>query len=115
MELKNISAFLLIIFTINCASATTLTVGVNNGSNSNFSSIQEAINFAQENDSILISKGNYSETLTIDKQLKISSISRNPKDVIINPNISSRPIIHVTSDNVEIAIVTILNNATFCV
>lgn len=110
MELKNISAILLIIFIINCASATTITVDVNNGSNSNFSSIQEAINFAQENDSILISKGNYSETLTIDKQLKISSISRNPEDVIINPKISSQPIVHVTSDNVEITDLTILGS-----
>lgn len=77
-------------------------------------SIQEAINFAQENDSILIYKGNYSETLTIDKQLKISSISLNPEDVIINPDInpdiSSRPVIHVTSDNVEITGLTILGN-----
>lgn len=110
MELKNISTILLIIFSINCASAATIIVDVNSGNNSNFSSIQEAINFAQKNDSILIYKGNYSETLTIDKQLKISSISRNSEDVIINPNTSSRPIIHVTSDNVEITDLTILGN-----
>jgi len=111
MEIKNISTVLLIILTINCASATTITVEVNNGDNNNFSSIQEAINFAQENDSILIYKGNYSETLTIDKQLKISSVSSNPEDVIINPDISSIPVIQVTSDNVEITDLTILGNS----
>lgn len=108
MELKSISAILLVIFTISCASANTITVDVNNGNNSDFSSIQEAINFAQENDSILIYKGNYSETLTIDKQLKIISASHNPEDVIINPEISSGPVIHITLDNVEITGLTIL-------
>lgn len=112
MELRNISTMLLIIFTINCASATTITVEVNNGNNSNFSSIQEAINFAQENDSILIYKGNYSETLTIDKQLKIGSISSNPEDVIINSDVSYLPIIHVISDNVEISGLTISGNSS---
>lgn len=107
MKLKILSTTLLIILAMNCVSAATITV---DGNNSNFSSIQGAINSAQENDSILIQKGDYSETLTIDKQLKISSISRNPEDVIINPGISSRPIIHVTSDNVEITGLTIHGN-----
>ncbi|MGP8330781.1 MAG: right-handed parallel beta-helix repeat-containing protein [Methanosarcinaceae archaeon] len=108
MTLKTMCTILLIIFSINCVSATTITVGTDN--NNNFSSIQEAINFAQENDSILIYKGNYSETLTIDKQLRINSISLNPKDVIISPDISSQSIIHITSDNVEITGLTILGN-----
>ncbi|HIH92567.1 TPA: hypothetical protein HA338_00480 [Methanosarcina acetivorans] len=111
MELKNLFTILLIIFSINCASAITITVDANIGNDSNFSSIQEAINFAQENDSILIYKGNYSETLTIDKQLKIGSISRNPEDVIINSEVSSLPIVHVTSDNVEITDLTISGNS----
>lgn len=111
MELKNLFTILLIIFTTNCASATTITVDVNN-ENSSFSSIQEAINFAQENDSILIYKGNYSETLIIDKQLKISSISRNPENVIITPGVSSLPMIRVISDNVEITYLTISGNSS---
>ncbi len=110
MIFTKIFTILLIILTINCTSATTITVGTNSNSNYNFSSIQEAINFAQENDSILIYKGNYSETLTVDKQLRINSISLNPEDVIINPDFSSRSIIHVTSDNVEITGLTILGN-----
>lgn len=111
MRLINLFTTLLIIFTINCASATTITVDINNENSSNFSSIQEAINFAQENDSILIYKGNYSETLTIDKQLKISSISHNPEDVILNSDISSIPVIHVKSNNVEITGLIILEDS----
>ena len=110
MIFTKICTILLIILTINCTSATTITVGTNSNNNYNFSSIQEAINFAQENDTILIYKGNYSETLTIDKQLRISSISLNPEDVIINPDFPSRSIIHVTSGNVEITGLTILGN-----
>jgi parallel beta-helix repeat protein len=98
--------FLLI--TVGTGAADTITVDGSGGAD--YTSIQEAINFAQENDSILIYKGNYSETLTVDKQLKISSISRNPEDVIINPEISSRSVIHVTSDNIEITGLSILGN-----
>lgn len=89
MKLKLIISIVLIILTVNCVSATTITVSTNDDGINNFSSIQEAINLAQDNDSILISKGNYSETLTVNKQLRIYSASTNPKDVIINPDISS--------------------------
>jgi nitrous oxidase accessory protein len=113
MKLKILFTTLLIILTITCVSAATITVDANNnrnGNNSSFSSIQEAINSAKENDSILIHKGNYLETLTVDKQLKISSISHKPEDVIINSGMLSQPIIHVTSNNVEITGLTIHGN-----
>jgi parallel beta-helix repeat protein len=111
MTLKNTVLILVVILTVNCASASIIPVDLNyDGNNLSFSSIQEAINHAQENDSILIHKGTYSETLTIDKPLRISSISTNPKDVTITSDNSSLPIIHVMSDNVEISSLTIIGS-----
>ncbi len=108
MKIKfyHLITFVFLLITAGIGAAGTITVDDNGWAD--HSSIQEAITFAQENDSILIYEGNYSEILTIDKKLKISSISCNPADVIINPNILSQPIIHVTSDNVEITGLTIL-------
>ena len=105
IKLRCLVMLIFLLITVGTGAADTITVDGSGGAD--YISIQEAINFAQENDSILIYKGNYSETLTIDKQLKIGSISSNPEDVIINSDVSSLPIIHVTSDNVEITNLTI--------
>jgi parallel beta-helix repeat protein len=109
MNFKIIVPILLVIFTINCASAATITVDANSHDDpDNFSSIQAAINFAQKNDSIVICKGNYSENLIIDKQLRLYSKPSDSKEVIITPNTTFRSIIRITSNNVEISGLTIL-------
>lgn len=111
MKYKYTVFLLLFILTINSVSAATITVDLNSPVGSgNFSSIQKAINFAQENDAIAICKGNYTETVTIDKQLNIYSESEDPDDVIINPEVLSDAIIHITSDNVGITGLTVLGS-----
>ncbi|WP_164997894.1 right-handed parallel beta-helix repeat-containing protein [Methanolobus psychrotolerans] len=75
--------------------------------NNSFSSIQDAIDFSQANDSIVIYDGIYSEVLIIDKPLELRSSSLNPNDVIIVSDEASTPIIHVISNNVEITGLTI--------
>ena len=112
MKIKQILIITIILFTVSCVSGTTITVETNNNNNTNlsFSSIQDAIDRAQENDFIIIHNGTYSNTLIIDKPLSISSFSLYPEAVIITSNNSSVPIIHVIADNVKISGLTITGN-----
>jgi nitrous oxidase accessory protein len=74
MKFKSILFILVLVSTINCTFANTITVGTNNNNgNDTFSSIQEAINFAEDTDSIIINDGIYSETLFINKSVNIFS------------------------------------------
>jgi parallel beta-helix repeat protein len=98
---------LFLFLTVGCVSATTITVGDNSTTNLSFSSIQDAIDHAQKDDSIIIYSGTYSESLTVDKPLSISSFSLDPEDVVLISNNSSAPIIHITVDNVKISGLTI--------
>ncbi|WP_340819985.1 right-handed parallel beta-helix repeat-containing protein [Methanolobus sp. WCC4] len=107
MGLKIITVIFLLLLTISCASATTITFSNNDSINASFTSIQDAIDQAQKNDSIVIYSGTYSETLVVDKPLSISSFSPDPKDVVITSNNSSAPIIHITADNVKVSGLTI--------
>ncbi|MDK2826330.1 MAG: nitrous oxidase accessory protein [Methanolobus sp.] len=98
--------------TVSCVSATTITVGDNSNTNNSFSSIQDAIDQAQKNDSIIIYSGTYSETLKVDKPLSIRSSSLEPDDVVITSNNSSASIIHITADNVRISGLTVKGDST---
>jgi parallel beta-helix repeat protein len=103
MKLTHILVIMFLLSTINCASATIITVNVhNNNTDHTFSSIQDAINHAQENDSIVLNNGTYSETLTINKSINLYSLTLDPRDVIIESNDSSVPVIYVLSNNVKI-------------
>jgi parallel beta-helix repeat protein len=103
---------LFLFLTVSCVSATTITVGDNSNTNLSFTSIQDAIDQAQKDDSIIIYSGTYSETLTVDKPLSISSSSLDPEDVVITSNNSSAPIIRITSDNVKITGLTITGDSS---
>lgn len=106
---KNIFLMSFLLLTISCASATTIIVDMNSsGVNNSFSSIQDAIDFSQANDSVVIYGGGYSEILIIDKPLKLRSRFLNPDDVVIVSDDSSMPVIHVISNNVEITGLTII-------
>lgn len=98
---------LFLFLTVSCVSATTLTVGDNSNTDLSFSSIQDALNYSQDNDLIIISEGIYSENLVVDKQLKIRSASGEKGDVIISSGNLQLPVIHVISDNVEIRGLTV--------
>lgn len=108
MKPVNLIILMLLLFTISGASASTFTVDMHSNNTSYaFSSIQDAINHAQEHDSIIISKGIYTESLTIDKPVGLYSVTLDPKDVILESNDSSSPIIHIRSDDVKIDGITI--------
>jgi parallel beta-helix repeat protein len=107
VNFKIIAVMLFLFLTVSCVSATTITVGDNSNTNADFTSIQDALNYSQDDDLIVISEGIYSENLVVDKQLKIQSISGEEGDVIISSGDLHLPIIHVISDNVEIRGVTV--------
>ena len=109
MKIKNIFLILFFVIAISCASATTITVDLNSSEgNNSFSSVQDAINYSQDNNFIVIHNGSYYENLVVDKPLKIKSASGNPDDVvIISSSVSHLPVIHVKSSNVEIAGLTV--------
>ena len=112
MNFKIIAVMLFLFLTVSCVSATTITVGDSSNTNSSFSSIQDAIDQAQKNDSIIIYRGTYSESLTVNKSLSISSFSLDPEDVVITSNNSSAPIVHITADNVRISGLTVKGDNT---
>lgn len=107
MKIKIITITIFLLFTISCVSATTITVSNNSDINGSFTSIQDAIDQAQDNDLIVIHEGTYYETLVVDKPLRIESESGNPDDVVISSGNLSLPVIHVKSSNVAIKGVTV--------
>ncbi|MDW7730854.1 MAG: NosD domain-containing protein [Methanolobus sp.] len=108
MKLTNILITMVLLLTINCSSAATITVDTHiNNTDYTFSSIQDAIDHAQENDSIALNSGVYHENLIINKSVNLYSFTLNPRDVIIKSNESSLPVIRVLSDNVKINGITI--------
>ena len=112
MKLAKTLFFLMFLLTINHAGAATITVSTNSSTDVSFTSIQNAIDQAQENDSIVIYSGTYSETLVVDKPLSISSFSADPENVVITSNNSFAPIIHITADNVRVKGLTIAGDAS---
>ncbi|GEM_PF-1976256 len=108
MKFINIIIIIFLLLTINCVSAATITVDMHdNNTNFTFSSIQDAIDHAQENDSIAIKNGIYCENLIINKSVNIYSLTLDPKDVTIEYNDSTSPVIHILSDYVKINGITI--------
>jgi parallel beta-helix repeat protein len=70
--------------------------------------IQEAINLASENDTILIKNGTYSEQIWINTSITL--VGENPGKTIIN--VSNNTAITINADNVTISNLTIINAQT---
>ncbi|WP_407283114.1 NosD domain-containing protein [Methanolobus sp. WCC1] len=101
MALKylTITIVLLITFTYT-ASAATIDIGT--GEAFDFSSIQDAIAYSSEGDTILVHPGTYTENVIVNKKLTIISSSEKTDDVILIAENSSKPVIHIVSDCVTI-------------
>ena len=72
----------------------------------NYTSIQEAIDFASDNDTIFVSNGTYFENIKIKKPLKL--IGEDKNTTIINGN-GSGIVINISADYVKISGFTIMN------
>ncbi|AKB38645.1 surface layer protein B [Methanosarcina siciliae C2J] len=95
------TVFTLLIFLSGSASAATFHVKVGGGTES-YGSLQEAVNAASDGDLILVGEGKYSENVLVNKSLEIVSESSNPKKTVITAPDPELPVLHVTSDSVNI-------------
>lgn len=93
--------FVYLILIAGTTEATTFTVGEN--SQANYTMIQEAINNADDGDTILVYSGVFSENVIVNRSVSIKSNSGNPDDTIIQAANSEEHVFNVTKDNVTIS------------
>ena len=69
-----------------------------------YSTIQEAINAAKNDDTIIVQKGSYNELITMNKTITLIGEDKNTTIINFNPNyaISQVPIVNINADNCSI-------------
>ncbi len=75
---------------------------VDDGEGGNFSTIQEAVDYAVSGDTVLVYPGTYTENVDVYRELTIQSVSGNPEDTVINPSGSDHAF-DVSANNVTIS------------
>jgi len=93
-------AFVYLIIIAGTVEASTVTVDDSGGAN--YTTIQEAVNNANNGDTILIYSGTYTENVIVNKWVTIRSKSGNPDDTIVQAADPRDHIFNVTKDNVTI-------------
>ncbi|WP_255335811.1 NosD domain-containing protein [Methanosarcina sp. KYL-1] len=83
------------------ASAGTLTVDANG--EADFTTIQEAVDFAKEGDTILVMPGKYVENVHIGKPLSIISEAGAPEGTVVEAADRRDHVFHISADNVNIS------------
>lgn len=78
-------------------------VTVDDSGGANYTSIQDAVNNANNGDTILVYSGLYTENLYVNKELTIRSNYGNPGDTIVQAANSSIHVFNVTVDSVTIS------------
>lgn len=106
MKIKHCNIFkfivvLVFIITVNAASAEQIKVDIKGGAD--YANIQDAVDNAENGDTILVSSGTYIENVDINKQLSIISESRNPDDTIVQAGEQDGYIFKVSANNVTIS------------
>jgi len=89
-------------FTVNNVYGET-TITVDDSGGANYTSIQDAVNNANDGDTILVYTGTYTENVDVKKRLIIKSDSGNPDDTIVQAADPDDHVFHVTTDNVIIS------------
>jgi len=79
------------------------TITVDDSGGANYTSIQDAVNNANDGDTILVYTGTYTENVDVKKRLIIKSDSGNPDDTIVQAANPDDHVFHVTTDNVIIS------------
>ena len=103
---QNILTLLVILFVFIILTAGTVAadiVTVDDSGGANYTSIQDAVNNANNGDTILVYNGLYTENLYVKKELTIRSNYGNPDDTIIQAANSSIHVFNVTADSVTIS------------
>ena len=78
-------------------------IAVDDSGGANYTSIQDAVNNANDGDRILVYTGTYTENVNVAKQLIIKSESGNPDDTIVLAADHYDHVFYVTADNVTIS------------
>ncbi|WP_440947741.1 right-handed parallel beta-helix repeat-containing protein [Methanosarcina sp. T3] len=99
MKLKSVLITLLLFFSTNPVSADVITVGFKNA---DYTSIQDAVDNANDTDIIIVHSGIYSENLLINKPLTLKTADDNSFNVTVKVTNSSNHIFHISSSNTSI-------------
>jgi len=78
-------------------------ITVDDSGGANYTSIQDAVNNANDGDRILVYTGTYTENVNVKKQLIIKSESGNPDDTIVLAADPGDHVFYVAADNVIIS------------
>ncbi|RLG93872.1 hypothetical protein DRO29_07175, partial [Candidatus Bathyarchaeota archaeon] len=68
-----------------------------------FSIIQDAVNAANDGDTIIVCPGTYNENVYVDKSVEIRSYSQNPEDTVVKGLNFDDYVFYVTADDVKIS------------
>ena len=68
-----------------------------------FSTIQDAVNAANDGDTIIVCPGTYNENVYVDKSVEIRSYSQNPEDTVVKGLNFDDYVFYVTADDVKIS------------
>ena len=79
------------------------TIMVDDSGGANYTSIRDAVNNANDGDTILVYSGTYTENVNVAKQLTIKSESGNPDDTTVQAADPNNHVFYVTADNVTIS------------
>ena len=79
------------------------TITVDDSGGANYTSIQDAVNNANDGDTILVYTGTYTENVDVKKRLIIKSESGNPDDTIVQAADPEDHVFYVMADNVIIS------------
>ncbi|MFP4655555.1 MAG: nitrous oxide reductase family maturation protein NosD [Methanohalobium sp.] len=119
MKISNIYCFattvatLIMLILILSTTALAVTHTVDDDGNKNYTTIQAAINAANDSDTIIVYNGTYKENVNVNKSVIIMSESGNPNDTRIVANDSNDHVFHITRNNVTISGFNITDASAF--
>lgn len=101
LQVRFVTIFIILIITASSVAADTIIVDDN--WDTDHTTIQAAIDAANNGDIILVYPGNYTENIKVNKELTIISKSGNPEDTIVHAADSKKDVFRVTANNVTIS------------
>ena len=103
MDIKNCIAMTLVFMAVTIGAVNAATITVDDEPDSDYTSIQSAVNNANDGDTILIYPGTYMENVDVHKELIIISKSGDPGDTIVQADNPDDHVFHVNANNVTIS------------
>lgn len=98
--LKIIAFAFILAFICMSSAASAANLHVDPEAEEGYTTIQAAVDAANAGDTIFVSPGKYVENLKIDKQVRVWSDSRNPKNTIVKPADPAESAVEITGDRV---------------